>query len=88
MTHRRAVGDFDPKNKDQRLPAERQAVTAFPEVKALLRKPDDEFVVLACDGIWDVMSSQQVPPPPRLLAPPLLVLPCRFDAAAAAVAGC
>ena len=40
-------------------PAERQAVTAFPEIRAFERNAADEFVILACDGIWDVMSSQQ-----------------------------
>jgi len=55
----RALGDFAYKRCDTQ-PAERQAVTAFPEIKAVERDPSDEFVILACDGIWDVMSSQQV----------------------------
>ena len=46
-------------------PAERQAVTAFPEIRAFERDAADEFVILACDGIWDVMSSQEAPPSPR-----------------------
>ena len=65
-------------------------MTAFPEIRAFERHADDEFVVLACDGIWDVMSSQQVvskvsdmlqngrPPPPP---PP----PADEDAARAVV---
>merc|ERR1719331_2572612 len=55
----RAVGDFVYKRCETQ-PPERQAVTAFPEIRAFERHADDEFVVLACDGIWDVMSSQQV----------------------------
>ena len=31
-------------------------VSAEPEIKVVERKPGDEFVILACDGIWDVMS--------------------------------
>ena len=42
------------------MPAEQQAVTAFPEIINEKRTPQDEFIVLACDGIWDVMSSQEV----------------------------
>jgi len=55
----RAVGDFVYKRCETQ-PAERQAVTAFPEIRAFERTAADEFVILACDGIWDVMSSQQV----------------------------
>ena len=71
----RALGDYVYKRCESIDPAE-QAVTAFPEVITLARNPADEFIVLACDGIWDVMSSQEVvdkvrdmlengrPPPP------------------------
>ena len=34
-------------------------VTCDPEVKVVDRKPDDDFVVLACDGIWDCLSSEE-----------------------------
>ena len=71
----RALGDFVYKRCDS-MSAELQAVTAFPEIICETRCPADEFIVLACDGIWDVMSSQEVvdkvhdmlangrPPPP------------------------
>lgn len=56
----RAVGDFVYKRCES-VPAEQQAVTAFPEIVAHAREPEkDEFIVLACDGIWDVMDNQQV----------------------------
>jgi serine/threonine protein kinase/serine/threonine protein phosphatase PrpC len=35
-------------------------LTAEPEVVERDVEDDDEFVVLACDGVWDVMSSTQV----------------------------
>lgn len=54
----RALGDFDYK-KNANLSARDQAVTAFPEIKSMQITPGDtEFLLLACDGIWDVMSSQ------------------------------
>ncbi|KAL6786020.1 PPH1 [Auxenochlorella protothecoides x Auxenochlorella symbiontica] len=35
-------------------------VTALPDVTALVRTPDDEFLVVASDGLWDVLSSAEV----------------------------
>lgn len=54
----RALGDFEYKgNKD--LPPDEQAVTAHPDVKEFQLEDGDEFMILACDGIWDVMTSQK-----------------------------
>ena len=33
---------------------------AFPDVTELTLTPDLEFLVLACDGIWDVLTNQEV----------------------------
>ena len=56
----RALGDFVYKHAKD-LPAERQQVSAEPEVKVLERDAaGDQFLVLACDGVWDVMSNAEV----------------------------
>ena len=55
----RAIGDFKYKQRAE-LPPEQQMVTAFPEVSEHVITPDDEFLVLACDGIWECQSSQHV----------------------------
>ncbi|XP_006608826.1 probable protein phosphatase 2C T23F11.1 isoform X1 [Apis laboriosa] len=55
----RALGDFMFKRNERKSPQE-QIVTAFPEVQAFQITEDWEFVVLACDGIWDVMTSNEV----------------------------
>ncbi|KAK9462455.1 phosphatase 2C-like domain-containing protein, partial [Lipomyces oligophaga] len=55
----RAIGDFEFKRNPE-LPPEEQIVTAFPDVIEHECGPDDEFIVLACDGIWDCLSSQAV----------------------------
>lgn len=54
----RALGDFYLKTATH-LPAEQQAITAAPELRAVTLGRGDEFLLLACDGIWDVLSSQQ-----------------------------
>ncbi|CAB3242376.1 unnamed protein product [Arctia plantaginis] len=56
----RAIGDHSYKqNKD--LGPKEQMITAFPDVKTLTIDPEkDQFMVLACDGIWNFMSSQDV----------------------------
>ncbi|KAM6956851.1 protein phosphatase 1B isoform 1-T3 [Aplochiton taeniatus] len=56
----RALGDFDYKNVDGKGPTE-QLVSPEPEVFEMERAPEqDQFVVLACDGIWDVMSNEEL----------------------------
>lgn len=55
----RAFGDFDFKQASS-LPAHKQAVTSFPEVSVNNLTADDHFIVTACDGIWDCMTSQDV----------------------------
>jgi len=56
----RALGDFEYKNVEGRGPTE-QLVSPEPEffIKPIL--PDqDEFLVLACDGVWDVMTNEDI----------------------------
>lgn len=55
----RAFGDFDYKaNAD--LPPEQQAIVCTPEVTVHHRDlARDLYLILACDGIWDVMSSDE-----------------------------
>ena len=53
----RAFGDFDYK-QNENMPATGQAIIASPEIEILERSERDLFLVLACDGIWDVMSNQ------------------------------
>lgn len=53
----RAIGDLEYKKRDD-LPPEQQVICSTPDVLIKERDPDDEFVILACDGIWDVMTNQ------------------------------
>ncbi|KAH8851693.1 putative protein phosphatase 2C T23F11.1 [Schistosoma japonicum] len=56
----RAFGDFVFKRNPHQS-AENQIVTANPDVFVRrLSVEDDEFIVLCCDGIWDVMTNQEV----------------------------
>lgn len=56
----RALGDHAYK-QNKELSDKEQMITALPDIKKLTINPDeDEFMVLACDGIWNFMSSQEV----------------------------
>eukprot|EP00262_Sarcandra_glabra_P010706 TRINITY_DN2608_c0_g1_i2.p1 TRINITY_DN2608_c0_g1~~TRINITY_DN2608_c0_g1_i2.p1 ORF type:complete len:351 (-),score=76.14 TRINITY_DN2608_c0_g1_i2:183-1235(-) len=55
----RAIGDMEFK-QNKFLSVEKQIVTAKPDINTVDLCDDDEFIVLACDGIWDCMSSQQL----------------------------
>ena len=54
----RSIGDFYYKNNSG-LPANEQMVISEPEVHSIMVTPEDLFIVIACDGIWEVMDSQQ-----------------------------
>ncbi|XP_060942661.1 protein phosphatase 1B [Limanda limanda] len=56
----RALGDYDYKCVDGKGPTE-QLVSPEPEVYEMIRTTEqDQFVVLACDGIWDVMTNEEL----------------------------
>ncbi|RXG71562.1 putative protein phosphatase 2C T23F11.1 [Armadillidium vulgare] len=55
----RALGDFVFKKNTHKCPEE-QIVTAWPDVVIQEINEDWEFILLACDGIWDVMTNEEV----------------------------
>ncbi|KAM0837172.1 hypothetical protein ACQ4PT_061838 [Festuca glaucescens] len=55
----RAIGDMEFK-QNKFLPPEKQIVTSNPDINVVELCDDDDFLVVACDGIWDCMSSQQL----------------------------
>ena len=54
----RALGDFQYKDRPDLKPEE-QKVTAYPDIEIKERKGEDEYIVIACDGIWDVCSNEE-----------------------------
>jgi len=55
----RSIGDLRYK-KNKNLKPEEHPVTAFPDVMRVDRAPDQDFIVIACDGIWETKTSQEV----------------------------
>jgi len=55
----RSIGDLEYKQRHD-LPPEKQAITSTPDVITAELKKGDEFLVLACDGVWDVKSNEDV----------------------------
>jgi serine/threonine protein phosphatase PrpC len=59
----RAIGDFDfkyitpPKDAQPSWFLNNHAVTSYPDVVVLPFHKDVEFMILACDGIWDCKTS-------------------------------
>lgn len=54
----RALGDVDFKSGDS-TDWRMQAVTAYPDVTITQCDEKDEFIVIGCDGIWDVLSNEE-----------------------------
>lgn len=54
----RSIGDLMFKDSSY-LQGKVSGLIAEPELKQMELGPDDEFLILACDGLWDVMSHQE-----------------------------
>ncbi|XP_018607573.1 protein phosphatase, Mg2+/Mn2+ dependent, 1Nb (putative) isoform X1 [Scleropages formosus] len=55
----RALGDFSYKEAEWRVPTE-QMVSPDPDIYEVERSPADEFLLLACDGVWDMIGSEEL----------------------------
>jgi serine/threonine protein phosphatase PrpC len=55
----RALGDFSYKDRPDLSP-EQQKVSAHPDVQIYRRSEADQLLCLACDGIWDVQTNDDV----------------------------
>ena len=55
----RSLGDLRHKQKPGLKPEE-QPITCAPDIKKITIKPTDDFIVMACDGIWEQKSSQEI----------------------------
>lgn len=55
----RSLGDFFYKERKE-LKSTEQKIIALPDVCEIERLDEDEFLVLACDGVWDVMKPPHV----------------------------
>lgn len=55
----RALGDHAYKQNTQ-LSHSEQMISALPDIQKIDLEPGDDFVVLACDGIWNSKTNQQV----------------------------
>ena len=55
----RAIGDFEYK-KNEKLPPERQIITAFPDVTVTKFEKRPKLLVLGCDGIWETLSGEDI----------------------------
>lgn len=55
----RSLGDLEYKS-DSSISLKDQMITAFPEIKKEKLVPGETpFLILACDGIWDCLTSQE-----------------------------
>ena len=53
--------DYDDEDDKELKPPETQAITALPDIKEFVRVPgEDVFILNACDGIWDVISNEEM----------------------------
>lgn len=54
----RAIGDHGYK-QNKNLPPEEQMISPLPDVQSMTLSPQDQFMIVACDGIWNSLSSEE-----------------------------
>ena len=54
----RSIGDMEYK-KNPSLPPEEQMITAFPDLLTHSISQRSDYLILACDGIWDILTCQE-----------------------------
>lgn len=54
----RSLGDLEYKS-DSSIPLKDQMITAMPEIRREKIGGDSAFLIIACDGIWDCLTSQE-----------------------------
>lgn len=55
----RSLGDLEYK-QNKKISQADQMITAYPDVVVDDLTSDVEFIILACDGIWDCMTNQEI----------------------------
>lgn len=55
----RAIGDFRYKQSTE-LQIHEHLVICLPDISVHERRNQEEVMVLACDGVWDVISNEEV----------------------------
>lgn len=55
----RSLGDLKHKQKPGLKPEE-QPITCAPDLQTRKIQPTDDFIIMACDGIWEVKTSQEI----------------------------
>ena len=55
----RSLGDLEYK-QNKKLAPEDQMITANPEIMTDNLTSDCNFIILACDGVWDCLTNQEI----------------------------
>jgi serine/threonine protein phosphatase PrpC len=55
----RALGDLDYK-KNPSLRPEQQLISPMPDVRKYTYGPSDKFLVMGCDGIWELLTVEDI----------------------------
>lgn len=55
----RAIGDLEYK-KNEKLRPHEQLISAFPDVKKITLEKEDQFIVMGCDGVWEILTDEEI----------------------------